>query len=345
MGARAVGTMHSSISWFLEFTDPELEQSCRAFTCSRTYLATDSVVVAVNVLANAAILLQMGAKSGLPLASRAALLLNLLLSVMHVIAMRQAPNIYTRWRSALVAVSRLTRAFLVFMVTSSIGVQPLGWFAMMLKFFLLSPASGSFMYAVGLPLPMRMHLVVQTIITVATLSQVGKLCSSVAAVEQGVPCYLFDLFSSTHKWLNLFDLKLLPHTLPAGSNCCLPVLSAVVVAYGLVFSTVIVYIMETSSRVMYVSTIANLPVHIARALSKALRIVCVVSCAVCLSALPVLWEISILWYKVSESGVPHFGWNRLAVIVTAVGIEGFMQVWLSVILYVVCSLSFAVLRV
>lgn len=304
------------------------------------YLANDRAVLLINAVANATMLLRLRMLSDLACSSLLGLTANLLLSVAHVLLMRNAPGPYVHWRTFLVSTARLLRVLVVLSMAHTSVMQPTSWQAMALQLVVLSPASASLLCAVALPLPLRAHLMLQAVVTGIMLTQTGKLCQQLPPGLEATRCDVLQQLSQQVQWLTPFQLKALPLFPDNGLDCCVPVLSAVMVTYGMVLSTLAVYTLELFSRTSYLKSAAQLPAASAAALVRVLRTVWVVGCITSLSMVPIIWEVSVFAQRLGEVGLFEYGLVALGAAVTSFLLQSFMRVWLALVLLLISSMFF-----
>jgi hypothetical protein len=330
------------ITWLLEFSDRGMERDYRYFACTRTYLATDFMVVAVNIFASAASLLRLRIRSDLTLWSKFIMSANLMLSIIHAVIIRQMPAFYARWRTYFIGLARILRVLLILAISFHLDWKPHGWASLLLKFFLLSPASGNFIFAIGLPLPMRSHLAVQLMVVGLGLYHVQSFCSEVLPPSDSFSCQIYSLMMKAYEAVNVFDLRVLVHAGEVRGHCCLSVLSSVVVSSGLILSTVFLYLVELSSRLKYLSSLRQVDAGLVENSKRTLKMVCFVYCSAYLFLLPVVWEVCVMLQALQDQGMLTFGYLRLLVVITALVIEMFMKVWLTALMFLVSSVALAI---
>jgi hypothetical protein len=305
-------------------------------------------VLVINALANATMLLRLRMLADLPLGSRLGLLLNLMLSIVHAALVRSAPELYKRWRTFLVYCARLLRMTVMPSlcgIAGSSAEHSGGWVgtALQLLLLLLSPASGSLLCAIALPLPLRSHVALQVVLTGLALSRAPALCDQVPNGAGSVRCGALQLLSQRLRWLNPFATRVLPWVPADGPGCCVPALSAVMVAHGIVFSSVAVYTIDLVSRTNFLRREARLPPRSVTALVRVMRAVWSVGCVTALSSLPVVWELCLLAQKLGEVGLAGYGLAGIAALVTSLLLESFMRVWLALVLLLLSSVFFVML--
>jgi hypothetical protein len=319
-------------------------QHCLLHSCS--YLSSDAAVLAINALANATMLLRLRMLADLPLGSRAGLLLNLMLSIAHAALVRSAPEPYKRWRTFLVSCARLLRMTVVLSLCGMPGsgaAQSSGWVGTALQLLLLSPASASLLCAVALPLPLRSHVALQVVLTGLALSRAPALCDRVPHTDGSARCGALQLLSERLRWMNPFATRVLPWVPADGPGCCVPALSAVMLAHGIVFSSVAVYTIDLVSRTNFLRREAGLPPGSVAALVRVMRAVWLVGCVTALSCLPVVWELCLLAQKLGEVGLAGYGFTGVAALLTSLLLESFMRVWLALVLLLLSSVFFVLL--
>jgi hypothetical protein len=304
-------------------------------------------VLVINALANATMLLRLRMLADLPLGSRVGLLLNLTLSIAHAALVRTAPEPYKRWRTFLVSCARLLRMTVVLSLCgiagSSSAAQSGGWISTALQLLLLSPASASLLCAIALPLPLRSHVALQVVLTGLALSRAPALCDQVPDGAGSVRCGALQLLSQRLRWLNPFATRVLPWVPADGPGCCVPALSAVMVAHGVVFSSVAVYTIDLVSRTNFLRREAGLPPRSVTALVRVMRAVWSAGCVTALSSLPVVWEVCLLAQKLGEVGLAGYGFAGIAALLTSLLLESFMRVWLALVLLLLSSVFFVML--
>jgi hypothetical protein len=304
-------------------------------------------VLVINALANAIMLLRLRMLADLPFGSRLGLLLNLTLSIAHAALVRTAPEPYKRRRTFLVSCARLLRMTVVLSLCgiagSSSAAQSGGWISTALQLLLLSPASASLLCAIALPLPLRSHLALQVVLTGLALSRAPALCDQVPDGAGSVRCGALQLLSQRLRWLNPFATRVLPWVPADGPGCCVPALSAVMVAHGIVFSSVAVYTIDLVSRTNFLRREAGLPPRSVTALVRVMRAVWSVGCVTALSSLPVVWEVCLLAQKLGEVGLAGYGFAGIAALLTSFLLESFMRVWLALVLLLLSSVFFVML--
>jgi hypothetical protein len=292
-------------------------------------------------------LLRLRRLADLPLGSRLGLLLNLTLSIAHAALVRTAPEPYKRRRTFLVSCARLLRMTVVLSLCgiagSSSAAQSGGWISTALQLLLLSPASASLLCAIALPLPLRSHLALQVVLTGLALSRAPALCDQVPDGAGSVRCGALQLLSQRLRWLNPFATRVLPWVPADGPGCCVPALSAVMVAHGIVFSSVAVYTIDLVSRTNFLRREAGLPPRSVTALVRVMRAVWSVGCVTALSSLPVVWEVCLLAQKLGEVGLAGYGFAGIAALLTSFLLESFMRVWLALVLLLLSSVFFVML--
>jgi hypothetical protein len=300
----------------------------------------------INALANATMMLRLRMLADLPLGSRIGLVLTLLLSIAHAALVRTAPEPYKRWRTFLVSCARLLRMAVVLSlcgITGSSAAQSGGWIATALQLLLLSPASASFLCAVALPLPLRSHAALQVLLTGLALSRAPALCDQVVNGVGSARCGSLQLLLHRLRWLNPFATRVLPWVPPDGPGCCVSTLSAVMVAHGIVLSSVAVYSIDMISRTNFLRREAGLPSESVTGLIRVMRTVWLVGCVTALSSLPVVWELCLLAQKLGEVGLAGYGVAGIGALLTSLLLESFMRVWLALVLLLLSSVFFVML--